>query len=641
MAGVLLKMFFSTDELQVHSRQQLGNNKVDQRGVEYNLALAQTITGGIKGALEHKALENLLTQNKNSIAGLFDFAGEDKALLPKAERIQILNKLKTEMKALLQKHDWLSETEKNAFVENLLGCPSYDIEHKEHTVNRLKKASKTELSNCILDRAAIKKSLHNFMAGDVNLIFSGIEKGLMLHQDDLKGAEATAEKFSNRKFFDTMQVMLEVPKSISTESPEKKTEIKTLLMQYANNYSDSILPYVYGAAVDHAQSNSAKFLESLQSIQVKNQHQEYFVKFFIASAFIQNEQFELVEKLFLELTEKHQNDLNIWAQQSDFYSNNYKNLLKAKACYEKLLTISPENKNALEFFASTNLIKASTFKQALMFSEKLTQIHPSNSIGWMVIGMLNGFEYNHFEVAESALKKARDNHPDPNIVNGLLVDLYLTFGKIEAAEAQAAEMDEHEEVKTSFNIVKGMTNTFFHQDYAKAQWHFEQVLDADPEDIFALILLGIINQYFLGKPVDAAQYFELAKSKEDFILSYPSVFISLIQFHQWDLVLQLVDGILEQNQEDIPNLAWLRFLTVIRKFIDNDKASDFIKIIHDNKRAEQWRPLVTALECIEAKKPQHLLGVAPEIRTPALQIIRQVSSDEAFNNMLEQHFPSE
>ena len=52
------------------------------------------------------------------------------------------------------------------------------------------------------------------------------------------------------------------------------------------------------------------------------------------------------------------------------------------------------------------------------------------------------------------------------------------------------------------------------------------------------------------------------------------------------------------------------------------KAGEAIKIIDAANAGEKWRPLKEALAAIDGKSIDYLNGVAPEVREPALEILK-------------------
>jgi tetratricopeptide (TPR) repeat protein len=86
-----LRVFFSLDELQTIARRRLTGCPADAREAEYALALSRAL-GALPEAraLETQALDTLLSVKEfGGIEEILDLRGEDRDLLPKAERIRI------------------------------------------------------------------------------------------------------------------------------------------------------------------------------------------------------------------------------------------------------------------------------------------------------------------------------------------------------------------------------------------------------------------------------------------------------------------------------------------------------------------------------------------------------------------------
>lgn len=91
-----LRVFFSLDELQSIARRRLAGCAADPREAEYALALSRALGSlPVARALETQALDILLSgQQRERMEEILDLRGEDRDLLPKAERIRMRKRAK-------------------------------------------------------------------------------------------------------------------------------------------------------------------------------------------------------------------------------------------------------------------------------------------------------------------------------------------------------------------------------------------------------------------------------------------------------------------------------------------------------------------------------------------------------------------
>ena len=100
-----LRAFYSAEELKKAAREKLAGTATGERDVEFILALSRAMDKEPLGrALETFALESLFSgELKARIGEILDLKGEDRDLMPKAERIEVLQKIKRELPEILKK----------------------------------------------------------------------------------------------------------------------------------------------------------------------------------------------------------------------------------------------------------------------------------------------------------------------------------------------------------------------------------------------------------------------------------------------------------------------------------------------------------------------------------------------------------
>ncbi|UAA37754.1 hypothetical protein KIH87_13695 [Paraneptunicella aestuarii] len=633
-----LKMFFTAQELQQHSRKRLGLGATDQRSAEYLLALAQSTSGGIKGALEHKALKSLIAQKNTSLHSLFDFAGEDKELLPRAERIQKLQALHEKLASILKPLDWLSREEKEAFIENLLGSSEHSIREKDLTIQRLANSSKQEIQNCITDRTA-RREFYELSFGDTcKLIYKSIAQGIMLHLSDVKGAEAAAEEYHAPYITETVQLFDLLKKDTQKEDLMALDAITSKSEALHSN----IICKLVRLFILYTQDEPQEFLNRIKQLSNDNP----VVLGVLCSFLIKINRLDEAEIYLQKYSQLHPNDYKCWEIKVEFYSSHKINVRKAEDSFLKVLALAPESTESF-----TGLIKLFITQNRMSkvqdYVERLVQITPWDPDAWGLLGRVLGIRSNNLEQAEMAFKNAcslDNNNADFYLA---LAQLYLQNNLIEKAELILGELENIELEKQepdlySVFIYRGIIQAFFRKDYTQANRSFLSAIKEYSGSAEPFILQSILQLHCLNSPNEAQKAMIEAQKCDEFILELMSVSRRLVRFSLWDMAAELITShLLPRDNQVVMTDLWQPFSDLVRDIIRNGKTTEFIRLLEANNSEEKWQPLIIALHCVHANNPKQLLGLAPERRKPILELARMITIDEAFLDELEALFEHE
>jgi hypothetical protein len=78
--------------------------------------------------------------------------------------------------------------------------------------------------------------------------------------------------------------------------------------------------------------------------------------------------------------------------------------------------------------------------------------------------------------------------------------------------------------------------------------------------------------------------------------------------------------------------VWPDILNFFREVVTTGKAKESKELLDELELSDRWRPLREALAAIAAGTPDYLHRVAPEIRLPAEELLKELKSDEIRNN---------
>jgi len=191
-----LRVFYSTEELRRAARSRLSADGGDVKDVEYALALSRALgPEPIAKALETYALESLFSgELRTKLEEILDLSGEDKDLVPKAERIRVLKEMKAKLPGILRKAKVRFSIPK--FVEAVLSFP-LDVRARKGLLIGIASWSAKEIA---VFRAAVLRRAEDGkrqLGCDVfRSLSQAIACGEMENDEDYEGAAAAAERFS-------------------------------------------------------------------------------------------------------------------------------------------------------------------------------------------------------------------------------------------------------------------------------------------------------------------------------------------------------------------------------------------------------------------------------------------------------------
>ena len=192
-----LRMFYSAEELRFLARNHLNTKAANSP--EYLLALARTLPQEpISRALESSALEILFSKNTGmKLEELLDVSGEDKDLLPRAERIKLLQEYRKKLKKMLK--DANVDFSIEVFIEQLLGAP-VPLEKRRSLIETVLRQGKCDTKTWKMTSNYLKefwaRRAIDFGPSTAEKLRIACAHGDMTSIGDMEGGEAAAERYN-------------------------------------------------------------------------------------------------------------------------------------------------------------------------------------------------------------------------------------------------------------------------------------------------------------------------------------------------------------------------------------------------------------------------------------------------------------
>ena len=101
----------------------------------------------------------------------------------------------------------------------------------------------------------------------------------------------------------------------------------------------------------------------------------------------------------------------------------------------------------------------------------------------------------------------------------------------------------------------------------------------------------------------------------------------LVANEQWQEAEPYLHILLSEKNQRFVQSIWPDMLLLFKEAVQTSRAKEALTLLDTTSAAEQWRPLREALAAAAAKNSQLLNGVAPEVRMPALAILREIAPE--------------
>lgn len=235
-----LRMFYSADERIHIARTQLAEVSADSRVAEYQLALARTLQQEPIGrALESNALEILFGHGAPiRLEEMLDVGGEDKDLMPRAERIKLLQESRRKLNTLLRESE--VEFSIEDFIDRLLS--GLAVQKKTHSlltgIQKLKSSpsDKEAWEKFNTQLTAYWNTQSIYLGPDIAAKLQlALAHGDMSDLEDIEGSSAASERYA-------CQLLAQLPQLMQAkEDAANPARLETLARYFIDAGNNGVL----------------------------------------------------------------------------------------------------------------------------------------------------------------------------------------------------------------------------------------------------------------------------------------------------------------------------------------------------------------------------------------------------------------
>lgn len=387
-----LRVSFSREELQLLAERRLNAADENTAEAEYMLAICRAIgPAPIAHALETRALHCLLARPA-ALEELFDLAGEDKDLAPKAKRIRSLQEARRRLAGAL------GEDVSKELLDQLCGLPITPeelLELAQHA-EASGEAGKEKISDFARE---ISSSLGRWLGTKAYTEFHrAIAAGEMADLRDVEGGEAAALRYQ-------APILGIIPK-LYRSMPEPSDPVGLELLARAALAEESGgAAFWYALAVSlSCQGRIEEALVAAREVLHRDQDSP--------AALI------AVGKLLLE---------------------SRKTMAEAASVFRRLLAIEPDNREAKRGLCNALLKSTEHIDEALRLARELCALEPENQTNWLILGGLLFGHSEHCTEQLAAVEKALALDREPARLKWLLANSLLVQERFTEARAAAGE----------------------------------------------------------------------------------------------------------------------------------------------------------------------------------------------------------
>ncbi len=680
-----LKMFYSQDKLREHALDFMRDRTPGGllRRAEYSFAMALAVEDVILSqSLETTGLHLLIgdEQSRRKLNELVDLSGADAHLRTRAEHLEKLEKLRSQVLALrVASRQWSASD----FWERLAGSP-VPLPAKEKLVSILEGAKPERLAELEdrVERVCQKaKEIVNCDEAVIDL-FTAFRKGYLLAADDVEGARTATAALDAPS---VLALALSY-KTWSEPSPEVLNELQAYL-----TLSPSPMPgltWLLHAGKEADEGDAHRVID--HACRVRNPSLDTLS--LLSQTAYSVGRLKDAEKALRQIVQLQPREAAHWsnlgmvlnkqgrAEEAEEASRsaveiepdlatawyNLGNSVRlqgrakeAEAAYRKALGIDRQLAPAW-----TNLGKALLEQERNAEAEdafrKAVLMDPESAGTWINFGAALNTNGRR-EEAEKAYRKALEIEPDnAGAWNNLGGVLYITGRREEAEKAfcKALSID-HKFPHSSFNLGIILAEG---RRYKEAEKALRETLEIEPDNAVAWARLGYVV-YQQDRPEEAevalreaidlapsdpahmnslawllfAQRRDLVEAKElaaaavaldedqlYFAHTYATI---LVANEEWPRASEHARRFLA-GSADFHAEIWSDIIVFFKEAVAHDYVKEAMALLDASALAGRWRPVREALETIVQGRRSYLKRLAPEIRQPTEEILEQLGWEE-------------
>jgi tetratricopeptide (TPR) repeat protein len=616
-----LKLFYGRDQLQYHALRHLrrdrgANSDSRLQRAEYSLALAQVVDESpLRSALESTAMHSLMMDRdlRRKISSIIDLQSADASLKPLVTHHQWAAEFHEAIS--LAKVGW--ESWDPALFSKLLGG-SFSLSPSEKmqiaaAIGEMPLNQYHHLTDSLKDELQHFSSLFGLVATEQ--LREAFRQGYIMKLHDVAGAEAAAIAFDASEM-----PAIAIAMDITNHGP---SDARLNALKAALSGSQSSYPWLIwtrhtatSEEIEHACKQVARFAGD-SAITWSNLANVLCTRL---------ARYTDAEDAYRKAIELDPTWAFPWDELGDLLRDHLARYSEAEAAYRKAIEIDPTF--AFSWYSLGGLLEIhfARYDEAEAAYRKAAEIDPTLVFPWHCLGRLLENHFTRYDEAEAAYRKATELAPTLvfpwHSLGDLLQHHLAQYPEAEAAYRKALELNP-EDAAVWLDLGDLLEEHLARHDDAETA--FRTATELDPSNVDAWNALAL-NRYLRTKVDDeteAAARRAVSLDRED---QYALHTLALILVHRenWTEAASLARRLLGEATPEFLENAGGSLITFFQKAIRAGHAADSLKLLQDVGLVERWRPLVEALTAIAAGTKAHLHRVAPEIRQPAEQLIKEL-----------------
>ncbi len=259
---------------------------------------------------------------------------------------------------------------------------------------------------------------------------------------------------------------------------------------------------------------------------------------------------------------------------------------KAQETYKKLIDLDPaEGHYALGAFA----LKSGKYQEALNHFREALKHKKKFAKAYYGMGMV--YEaMGDIETAIENYERAVKMKPKEGIFRKRLGKAYLAAGENEKAKKELEKAEKL--LKKDIEVKEALAEVLFNlKDFVNAKKKYREVLQAQPQNVSALMKIGVIFEEQEKLPDSALSYYKkILKFKPDYIPAYSRIIKIYIDADNIDTAKVYLDKAFSVNpgNQILLCLAGDIHFKLAQNYYKSDKASDWEKGVEECKKATEF-----------------------------------------------------
>jgi tetratricopeptide (TPR) repeat protein len=328
--------------------------------------------------------------------------------------------------------------------------------------------------------------------------------------------------------------------------------------------------------------------------------------------------FDKAEAVFREFLAANEQSARIWFDLGTLLALWFENYDEAEEAFRKALQIYPSFSMAWRNLGNT-LGRLERYEEAEQAYRRAIELDPKAAGTWSGLGSVLE-DLGRYEEAEKAQRKGLEVDPENAVAWTNLGSVLFRLGRYREAERAARRAVKIGPEYSAFwaNLGTALKALDRHKEAEQA---YRKAVELEPEWPGPKSALA----WFLLKRGVYKEAEELAReiSEAD---DEASGILAAVLVHKGDWseaaehAKRYITAVMDRDLEG----RWSRTLAFFREATRAGKAREAAEILEQTGAAERWRPLREALEALALGRESYLRRVAPEVRQPAREILKQL-----------------